>query len=62
MILPEAYLEYFIKRFAHLLHFSFTVNLHMSMVARSEVNLSQWFQLPILGHQGMVSSEAKSRM
>lgn len=45
----------------HLFHFFLTVNLHLGTAARSEVDLSEWFQLPILGYQGMVSEEEKSR-
>lgn len=39
----------------HLLHFLFIVNLHLGAAARSEVDLSEWLQLPVLGDQGVVS-------
>lgn len=54
--------HYHITCLTHLFHFFLTVNLHLGTAAGSEVDLSEWFQLPILGYQGMVSEEEKSRL
>lgn len=45
---------------AHLLHFVLTVNQYICMKLGPQVNLSQWLQLPVLGHQTVVPSNRES--